>query len=238
VLLPEGGRPLGETAEGEELAEGLAAALGRYALLQQQLAGDVDELLRLGVDDMRPEAMPARFDQALAAVERYVIEHGDDRDRASLERIHQRRDWYAGLAAELAARPGGASLDHNDLHPWNILGDAGESETLRFYDWGDSVVAHPFAATLVPLGFAARRSQQHLERARDTYLAGFADVGPHPELVETLELACGVAKVARALTWNRAMSAAGEADDVDPDFARAPLASLESLLDDSYLGGA
>ena len=27
---------------------------------------------------------------------------------------------------------------------------------MRYYDWGDSVVAHPFAAMLVPLGFVQR----------------------------------------------------------------------------------
>ena len=91
---------------------------------------------------------------------------------------------------------------------------------------------------LVPLGFAARRSAADVERARDAYLGQFRDLAPHAELVATLELACRVAKVARALTWDRAMSAAGDRDEVDPDFARAPLATLESLLDESYLGGA
>lgn len=238
ILLPEGGQPLGETAEGQELADATVAALERYGRLQRTLADDVDAMLALGVDDMRPPAMPARFDQALRAAGRYVAERGNDRDRASLERIRERRGWFTGLCEELAARPGGASLDHNDLHPWNILGEAGNPASLRFYDWGDSVVAHPFAAMLVPLGFAARGSPTDVERARDAYLGQFLDLAPHAELVATLELACRVAKVARALTWERAMRAAGGGDEVNPDFARAPLATLESLLDDSYLGGA
>jgi hypothetical protein len=41
--------------------------------------------------------------------------------------------------------------------------------------------------------------------ARDAYLEVFSDVAPHAELVETLELACRVGKVARALTWERAI---------------------------------
>ena len=44
-------------------------------------------------------------------------------------------------------------------------------------------------------------------RARDAYLGEFRDLGPHAELVATLELACRVAKVARALTWERALLA-------------------------------
>jgi Phosphotransferase enzyme family len=238
VLLPEGGRPLGETAEGDELAAGMRAAVARYAGVQRALRDDVDELIAIGIEDMRPGAMPARFDQALAAGERYVDELGNDHDREALDRVRAQRERFEGLCAELAARPGGASLDHNDLHPWNVLGNAGDPRSLRFYDWGDSVVAHPFAAMLVPLGFAARRSTEELALARDTYLAEFHELGPHPELVETLELACRVAKVARALTWERALLAGRDTAGADDDFARAPLATLESFLDDSYLGGA
>jgi Phosphotransferase enzyme family len=238
VLLPEGGRPLGETAEGDELAAGMRAAVARYAGVQRALRDDVDELIAIGIEDMRPVAMPARFDQALAAGERYVDELGNDHDRAALDRVRAQRERFEGLCGELAASPGGASLDHNDLHPWNVLGDAGQPDSLRFYDWGDSVVAHPFAAMLVPLGFAARRSPEELVLARDGYLAEFRDLGPHSELVETLELACRVAKVARALTWERALLAGRDTEGSDDDFARAPLATLESFLDDSYLGGA
>ena len=239
VLLPEGGEPLGEKAESTELGDALADALARYARLQRALAGDVDSMLELGVADMRPQAMPARFDEAVAAGERFVSERGGDADRAALERVRAERSRFTEMCAELADRPGGASLDHNDLHPWNILGDAGHPSSLRFYDWGDSVVAHPFAAMLVPLGFAARSGAADLDRARDVYLAEFDDLGDRVELVETLEVGCRVAKVARALVWERALLAGDDrADGGSDEFARAPLATLVSLLDEDYLGGA
>jgi hypothetical protein len=74
-----------------------------------------------------------------------------------------------------------------------------------------------------------------LERLRDGYLEVFSDLGPHRELVVTLELACRVGKVARALTWQRAIGALGW-DEVDDDWARGPIESMDSLLDASYLG--
>jgi hypothetical protein len=43
-----------------------------------------------------------------------------------------------------------------------------------------------------------------------------------------------VGKVARTLTWNRAVAALGY--DEAGEFASAPLRELGSLLDDSYLG--
>jgi len=73
-------------------------------------------------------------------------------------------------------------------------------------------------------------------RIRDSYLDAFTDLAPHTELVGTLQLACRVGKIARALTWDRALKAQGY--DQAGEFASAPLKCLASLLDESYVGGA
>ena len=226
LLLPDGGPPIGERLAGAERFEALAAALVEYGRLQRALEPHVGELLELGVADMRPAAMPERFEQALAAAGALA---GPDK----LDHVAAKRDTVARWCERLAASPVPPSLDHNDLHPWNILGGA------RFYDWGDSVVAHPFAAMLVPLGFVQRDCEARLARARDGYLAVFADLAPHEELVETLELACRVAKIARALIWERALRSAREqGEEIEARFAMAPAETLASIVDDSYLGGA
>ena len=137
-----------------------------------------------------------------------------------------------GWCERLAASPLPPSLDHNDLHDRNVL--VGEDGGLRYYDWGDSVVAHPFAAMLVPLDLVRRaaRARAGFVRARDAYLDVFADRGPRTELAETLTLACRVATIARALTWHRALQAAREqGEEVDPAWAGAPLATLATLLE-------
>ena len=78
--------------------------------------------------------------------------------------------------AALVAAPGAPSLDHNDLHPWNVL------DGPRFYDWGDTVVAHPFASMLLGLGFVQRRvlgvaeDAAEILRLRDAYLEPFGDL--------------------------------------------------------------
>jgi len=235
VLLPDGGTSLGERADGEELVHAMAKALSRYARLQRAVEPRVGDLRDIGIADMTPSAMPARFDEAVQAGERYVRSSGDPADAESLDRVAGHRATFLEWCEELADRPGGASLDHNDLHPWNVLGSPDRPEGLRFYDWGDSVIAHQFATALVPLGVIARLGPQSVERLRDAYLEPFADLAPREDLIDTLELACRVAKVARALTWERALLA-GDESSTDRDFTRAPLESLESLLDDSYLG--
>jgi hypothetical protein len=72
---------------------------------------------------------------------------------------------------------------------------------------------------------------------RDAYLDVFADCSPPAQLGELLELACHVAKIARALTWHRALQAAREqGEPVDPEWADAPLQTLAMVLDAHHLG--
>ena len=238
IVLPDGGPVLATRAAGDDLVDGLVAAIVRYGRLQRELEPHVDELLALGVSDMRPAAMPARFAEALEA----AAIGADAAGRATLREVAALEQSVVARCERLAASPGQPSLDHNDLHPWNILDDGAGG--VRYYDWGDSVVAHPFAAMLVPLGFVQRGLDAGLDdprflRARDAYLDVFGDLAPRAELAETLALACHVAKIARALTWHRALQAAREqGEEVDRDWATAPLETLATLLDESYLGGA
>ena len=209
LLLADGGVPL-------DGPDAMAAALPIYGRLQRALAPHVDALLAAGVPDMRPAVMPERFDEALAAVARWLA-HDDD--RAVLRRVAAMRPAFAGWCDRLAASPVPASLDHNDLHARNVL--ATGDGALRFHDWGDSVVAHPFTSLLACPAEPA---------ARDAYLRVFADLAPHADLVAELDVACRVARAARALTWTRALGPADQA--VEPRFVRAPLEILAGLLVD------
>ena len=148
IVLPDGGPPLGEQAHGEPLVAALAEVLPRYGELQRALAPHVGELLALGVSDMRPAAMVGRFDEGVAAMEEYVDRRGGGSDREAVARVAALRDTYAGWCERLVAAPVPPSLDHNDLHPWNVLAADGAGRA-RFYDWGDGVVAHPFASMLL-----------------------------------------------------------------------------------------
>jgi hypothetical protein len=243
IVLPDGGPPLAQRrSDGPGMADALATTLVHYGELQRTLVPHVDDLLDLGVADMRPAAMPQRFDQALAVTGAELDRGGSDADRATHERVAAMRATVESWCERLAASGVPPSLDHNDLHPWNILGD-GTGPT-RFYDWGDSVVAHPFAAMLVPLGFIRRHLDVALDHprfvaARDAYLDVFTSLAPDEDLAATLEVACRVAKVARVLTWDRALQAArDEGEAIDDDWASAPFETLASLLDEPYIGGA
>jgi hypothetical protein len=216
VLLPDGGTRLGDRVGSDDLVAALCAVLPQYAELQRALAPGAEEILALGAPDMRPRVMPQRFEEAMEATAALA-----GRSDVHVRLAARRRD-VAEWCARLADAPGPISLDHNDLHAWNVLGTG----TFRFYDWGDSVVAHAFASMLLPLTDVRNRADgDGALRLRDAYLEAWSDLAPHAELVETLELAVRVGWIARSHTWLRAV-----ADATEDRWATAPLESLAAIL--------
>jgi hypothetical protein len=238
IVLPDGGPLLADHTDQERLPGQLAEVFAQYAELQIDLAGHTDDLMAIGVTDMRAAVMPQRFEEALDFVAPYLQRRGTAEERAAYGQLERLRPRVADWCERLAASPGRPTIDHNDLHPWNIFRAEGGGRA-TFYDWGDAVVAHPFATMLVGLGVMKRwhslpDNDPGILRVRDAYLEPFGALGSRVELVETLELACRVAQIARALVWARAV---GEMGAAAPDtYETAPMQHLSNLLDESYLG--
>ncbi|SES26069.1 phosphotransferase [Actinokineospora terrae] len=199
LVLPDGGPTLAEMGE-------MVDYLPAYGQMQRDLAPHTDAVLAAGVPDMRPSRMPERFTEALAVVDDVPAD------------IAAMGPKVAEWCARLAESPVPVSIDHNDLHAGNFLRDG------RFYDWGDSVVAHSFASMLVPLSLLGTDG----DRGRDAYLEAFTDLAPRAELLADLALACRVGKIARALTWHRALAGHGG------PWADAPRAHLVALAKPSF----
>lgn len=241
MVLPDGGPTLGDRLDDVDLVEAMVAVLPQYGQLQRDLGPHVGDLLALGLDDMRAAVMPRRLEEALEAVGRSVDRGGDDADRETLARVAAMAGAFGSWCRRLDGAAVPASIDHNDLHFWNVLvaaDGAGGVGRVRFYDWGDSVVAHPFASMLLGLGMLHLQlgvgpDDPAVTRPRDAYLEVFGDLASPAELVEELELACQVGKVGRALSWHRALRMGG-AEEAG-EFADAPLRALASLLSDSWI---
>ncbi|MGI5132784.1 phosphotransferase family protein [Pseudonocardia sp. CA-107938] len=194
------------------------AVLVRYARLQRALGPQADALVAAGVPDMRPAVLPQRFDEAVAAVAGFVERHGRDGDRAVVDAVRVLRPTVVEWSEQLAASPVPASVDHGDLHARNVLVGGG---AVRFLDWGDAAVAHPFASLLVPSRVAGAQAPRLLR----AYLAAFADLASIDRLTADAGLAIQLARISRVLTWVRAVGV----DGADPRFARAPLDALAEL---------
>jgi hypothetical protein len=172
------------------------ASWAQYAQLQLELTGHVDAVLATGIPDHSPQRLPERLDEALDAGARYAATAEEAR---MLRRVRERAPQVAATAGHLSASDVRPTLQHDDLHPWNVfVTDPGKPA--RFFDWGDSVVAHPFATMLnltrmvrEMLGTGA--DDPRITRIRDAYLEPFG--GPPASRVGELESACRVGGISR-----------------------------------------
>jgi hypothetical protein len=139
----------------------------RYVELQQGEAAHVEEHVAGGVPDLRLARLPECYAQLL-----------DEVDDARLRRFEPR---FAELCAELAARAVPETIQHDDLHQYNIYVRDGRP---RILDWGDSSVAHPYFSLVATL--------RHVEDRGIT--RAFLDAWSGDD--ETLALALRVGRIA------------------------------------------
>ncbi|MEU4238582.1 hypothetical protein [Actinoplanes sp. NPDC026619] len=198
------------------LLETWSDMLQAYAVLQRATATHADEMVALGVPDLRPPLLPGHL-KALV---------DDPEVGAGAEVAVPFADWCAELAAD--GLP--ATIQHDDLTDANVFpaGPAG----FRFFDWGDASVAHPFGSLLVALGFAGHvldlgPGDPALLRLRDAYLEPWTDLAPATTLRQSASLACRVTRVSRSLAWQRALR--DTAMPVDEDFRTAAAHWLAEL---------
>ncbi|TKV56811.1 hypothetical protein FDO65_18365 [Nakamurella flava] len=239
LLLPDGGAPIAEAAD--DPAGALAAAILEYGRLQRAVTPDSCALVAAGVPDLRPSNLRRSFGDALLAARRAVIDAAtacgdpDRKDlvllRGQLAQINRRREELLAPVRVLersALRP---SVDHNDLHPGNVLLGGGSP---RFYDWGDASIAHPFAAVQLPLGYLRHvsRDEKLFTETRDAYLEGFAGSACGEDLRATLDAAVRLAPISRTLSWDRALRLSRElGEPIDSEQLLAPARTFVKLLD-------
>jgi hypothetical protein len=194
VLLPDGG-PIVRTAPDRDAR--WLEVMRHYAEVQWATEpAAAEDLVRAGVPDLRLSVLP---DAAAEVVARWVPEQP--------ELVSVLRD----LAAELDELLPMATLDHGDLHDGNAFA-AGAVP----FDWGDACVSHPFLSLLVA-------GQQEVPGALTAYLDTFFDepgAGDDPDVQHIVGLATRLAVVPRALSWQRAIDAAGDA--MPPQYQAAP----------------
>lgn len=219
LLTADAGPTLREALSGDGRITTWTAMLQTYSALQRATVAHVDRLCALGVPDQRVSLLPGLLAGLLA----------DPDIRA---RVRPTVPAVAGdvalWCAELAGDGIPAALQHDDLHDNNVFTD------LRFFDWGDASVGHPFGTLLVTLNVMhdsldeADRSAA-TARLRDAYLEPWTDLADAATLRRSATLACRVTRVSRALSWQRAL--AGAVVEVDEAFRDAPAAWLGELLE-------
>ena len=165
MLMADAGQTLRVVTQREQSLDRWHAVLPLYAGVQLDLAGDVDDLLALGVPDRRLATLPAAY-------ERLVHEVGAER------RFRDATPMVADLCGELAGYGLPELLQHDDLHDGQVFVRAGRHLVL---DWGDACVSHPFFTLSVTLeggiawGLADVAGSVDTASFRDAYLTPYAE---------------------------------------------------------------
>jgi hypothetical protein len=217
LLTPDQGVVLGEAAG--ELPEDAAIELASRvvvagAALQRDVAPHADRLVAAGLVPLGPLDAAAYVEQRLADFE--TLPDGDPRALSKEEAVRLRTllprladDWE-----ELAAVGLPLTLQHNDLHQFNVFDVEGR---LLFFDFGDALLSDPLAALWVPLGGLAHRlecevTDPRVERVADAALEQWTDVAPSTQLRKVLPAALRLGRLGRCESWVRCFASMDESE--------------------------
>lgn len=110
-----------------------------YATLQQQVMPDVHDLLSLGVIDRRLSILKKEIDDNLERLCATGLEEEETQKILSMKpELLSMCEEMVGVLPD--------TLDHGDLHSGNVFVD---QNSVRFFDWGDASITHPFLSTRV-----------------------------------------------------------------------------------------
>jgi hypothetical protein len=184
MLQADGGPTLASLLGRTDDRDRLERMLAVYAQVQVRAAGHVDELVAAGAPDRRLPQLRQLFEDLVGE------------DHPGLLRLAGR---LGDLAAELDAHGLPATIDHSDLHAWNVLAPG---DRYVVFDWHEAAVTHPFFSMLV----ATRSIEGDRGRLVDAYLEPWAAHGSRADLKVALDLALRLGPVTRALAWNRVLA--------------------------------
>jgi aminoglycoside/choline kinase family phosphotransferase len=187
LLLRDGGTRVRES--GDLVA--YARALELYGELQREEVVHVDELLALGLRDLRLPVVVAAYEPF------FEDDHGLEREEAA--RLRGLAPRFHELCAEVEAFGLPDSIQHDDLHDSNVFVREGR---VAIFDWGDSSVAHPLWSLVKPLR-NARDEGLDPEPLRAAYLVAWTAVEPEERLRAALRVAVPVGIFAYALQVRR-----------------------------------
>jgi hypothetical protein len=147
--------------------------LPRYAELQRGETAHVADHLAHQVPDLRLATLPSRY-EALVTSELPLAP-------TEVARLRRFSDKFADLCQGLADQISD-TVQHDDLHAWNVYRRDGQ---WRVLDWGDASISHPFVSLVVTFRFLEETNglpptDPWFTRLRDAYLEpwghGLADM--------------------------------------------------------------
>ena len=229
-LMVDGGRRARESAGEAGGVRMWEEILPLYAELQIDLAGRADELLGMGVPDLRLALLPDKYGELLADKRWLRIGRPDGLSSAEYESLVQ----YAPTVEEMCRRLDSfgvpPSLHHGDLHDGNIFFDKG---CYVFFDWGDSSISHPFFSlrtvfVSIENSFGLEEDDPLFEELSRVYLSSWRDYGSAGDLAAAFEIGRRLWSLASAIKY---WSFLRQVEGMNEEFGHAVPGLLQEFLE-------
>jgi phosphotransferase family enzyme len=223
LLIEDAGAKLSDVYDGEAPSAVWRDLLRTYARIQLEAAPDAEALIAAGVPDRRLETLVPSLRRVLAT-ERLVrppteVALTDD----ELEQVHGLLPTLAQAVDVVAAIRLPDSVQHDDLHPWNVCV---QNDAYCVIDWSDACVSQPLLSFTVPL---AHIPAADVADARAAYLQPWTMLCPQADLVEASAAADLLGHVSGILKWE--LISSGLTDDERSGFEDAIPRRVRSLLE-------
>ncbi|HEX6139288.1 MAG TPA: aminoglycoside phosphotransferase family protein [Candidatus Limnocylindria bacterium] len=206
ALTRDAGIKLRELDDGR-VVEHWEALLPRYAEIQVAFAGRIDQLLAMGVPDLRLATLPGQLAALVEEPELLMLgqEGGVGEDQRG--RLREGLARFAAECERLASAGIPETLQHDDLNDGNAF-LRGEDHVV--FDWGDACIAHPFHSLVVALRSLAYRNGwapngSEVTRLLDAYLEPWSRHGSRAVLRDAASVARRTGTVQRSLAWRRSV---------------------------------
>jgi aminoglycoside/choline kinase family phosphotransferase len=170
MLMADAGERLREIAARERSYARWLEILPLMAGVQIDLARRADELVALGVPDLRLAVLPATFEAFLDEVGPSI------EDDELVARAREMVPWVREASAELASHGIPETIQHDDFHDGQVFV---KDDRYLLMDWGDACVSHPFFTLSVTLqgflswGLDDVENSEPIEPYAERYVAEF-----------------------------------------------------------------
>jgi hypothetical protein len=170
MLMGDAGRTLRSVIAEERSFDRWLDVLPLYAGVQRDMAAQAEQLVALGVPDLRLAVLPAKLEAFLDEVRDELGDLG--------VRARERLPWIREASEELALFGVPETVQHDDFHDDQVFVKDGR---YLLMDWGDACISHPFFTLSVTLegliswGLDDVEGSVDVAPFRDAYLRRFGD---------------------------------------------------------------
>jgi len=213
LLTTDQGRVLGDATADDDL-DAWERVLVAGAELQRELEPHAVRLSELGLTTLAPADASGYAEQRLDELSSLPETHPMVLTRDEADALEATLPAVRGWAEEVAALGLPVTLNHNDLHDNNVFA---VGESLRFFDFADSLLTEPLAVLLIPLHMLSHRldagpDDPRLWRLADAALELWSDRAPLAELRSALPAALQLARLGRVESWARCCTSMSDAE--------------------------